>query len=79
MFKILNELSPDTMQDIFQTKSNYHNARNASAFSSRNIKTVRYGLQTISYMAPKMWDLVPFEMKLVITLNEVKVKSKSGS
>ena len=49
------------------------------AFSSRNIKTVRYGLQTISYMAPKMWDLVPFEMKLVTTLNEVKVKSKSGS
>ena len=77
--KILNGLSPDIMQDIFETKSNYYNTRNAPAFSSRNIKTVRYGLQTISYMAPKIWDLVPKEMKQFTTLNEFRPKSKSGS
>ena len=54
MYKILNGLSPDIMQDIFETKSNYYNTRNAPAFFSRNIKTVRYGLQTISYMALKI-------------------------
>ena len=64
------------MQDIFETKSNYYNPRNAPAFSSRNIKTVRYGLQTISYMAPKIWDLIPKEMKQVTTLNEFKAKIK---
>ena len=37
--------------------------RNAPKFSSRNIKTGRYGLQTISYMVPKIWNLVPKEMK----------------
>ena len=58
MYKILNGLSPDIMQDIFETKSNYYNTRNAPTFSSRNIKTGRYGLQTISYMAPKIWNLV---------------------
>ena len=41
MYEILNGLSPDIMKDIFETKSNYYNARNALAFSSRNIKTVR--------------------------------------
>ena len=76
MYKILNGLSLDTMQDIFEIKSNYYNSRNAPAFSSRNIKTVRYGLQTISYMAPKIWDLVPKEMKEVTTLNEFKAKIK---
>ena len=76
MYKILNGLSPDIMQDIFETKSNYYNTRNTPAFSSRNIKTVRYGLQTISYMAPKIWDLVPKEMKQVTTLNEFKAKIK---
>ena len=76
MYKILNGLSPDIMQDIFEIKSNYYNTRNAPAFSSRNIKTVRYGLQTISYMAPKIWDLVPKEMKQVTTLNEFKAKIK---
>ena len=70
MYEKLNVLSPDIMQAIFEIKSNYYNTRNAPAFSSRNIKTVRYGLQTISYMAPKIWDLVPKEIKQVSTLNQ---------
>ena len=76
MYKILNGLPLYIMQDIFETKSNYYNACNAPAFSSRNIKTIRYGLQTISYMALKIWDLVPKEMKQVVTLNKFKVKVK---
>ena len=68
--EILNGLSPDIMQDIFETKSNYYNTRNAPTFSSKNIKTVRYGLQTISYMAPKIWNLVIKEMKQIPTLND---------
>ena len=76
MYKILNVLSPDIMQDIFEIKSNFYNTRDAPAFSSRNIKTVRYGLKTISYMAPKIWNLVPKEMKQVTTLNEFKAKIK---
>ena len=64
------------MQDIFETKSNYYNTRNAPAFSSRNTTTARYGLQNISCMAPKIWDLVPNEMKQVPTLNEFKAKIK---
>ena len=76
MYKILNGLSPDIMQDSFETKSNYYNTRNAPTFSSRNIKTVRYGLQTISYMAPKIWNLVPKEMKQIPTLNDFKAKIK---
>ena len=76
MYKILNVLSPDIMQDIFEIKSNYYNTRDAPAFSSRNIKRVRYGLKTISYMAPKIWNLVPKEMKQVTTLNEFKAKIK---
>ena len=73
---ILNGLSPGIMQDIFEIKSKYYNTRNAPAFSSRNIKTARYGLQTISYKTPKIWDLVPKEMKQVTTLNEFKAKIK---
>ena len=71
---MLNGLSPDIMQDNFEAESNYYNNRNAPTFSARNIKIVRYGLQTISYMTPKIWDLVPKEMKQVISLNEFKAK-----
>ena len=76
MYKILNGLSPDIMQDIFETKSNYYNTCNAPAFSSRNIKTVRYCLQTMFYWTAKIWDLLPQKLKLVINLNELKDKLK---
>ena len=76
MYKILNGLSPDIMQDIFETKSNYYNTCNAPTFSSKNIKTLRYGLQAISYIAPKIWNNVPKEMKQITTLNEFKAKIK---
>ena len=49
MCKMLNGLSPDIMQDIFETKN---------------------------YMAPKIWDLVPKEIKQVTTLNKFKAKIK---
>ena len=32
MYKILTGLSPDIMQDIFKTKSNYYNTRNRLDF-----------------------------------------------
>ena len=76
MYKILNGLSPDIMQDIFEIKSNCYNTRNAPVFFSRNIKIVRYGLQTISHMAPNILELVPKKMKQVTTLNEFKAKIK---
>ena len=76
MYKILIGLSPDIMQNIFEIKTNYYNTGNAPTFSSRNTKTVRYGLQIISYMAPKIWNLVPKEMKQIPTLNEFEAKIK---
>ena len=47
------------MQDIFETKNNYYNTRNAPAHSSRNIKTLRCGLTVRygSYMTSKIWEL----------------------
>ena len=74
MNKILNNISPEIMKNIFQTKSNYYNTCNALIFSQRNVKTFRYVLQTIFYMNPKIWDLVPKEIKQVTTLNEFKAK-----
>ena len=38
MYIILNGISPDIMQNIFKTKSNYYNTRIALAFFSGNIK-----------------------------------------
>ena len=63
------------MKDIFKTKTNYCNTNNAFIFSLRNVKTVRHGLQILSYMSPEIWwDLVRKKMEQVTTLNEFKDK-----
>ena len=75
MHKTLNSLFPEIMKDIFKTKTNYYNTNNAFIFSLRNVKTVRHGLQILSYMSPEIWwDLVRKKMKQVTTLNEFKDK-----
>ena len=66
------------MQDIFKTNINSYNTCNAPMFPSRNVKTVRYGLQTISYMGPNIWGLEPKEMKQVSTMNGFKAETKIG-
>ena len=64
------------MKEIFKTKTNYYDALNALIFSKRNVKTVRYGLQTMHYTGNKIWDLVPKEKKQITTMNEFKTKIK---
>ena len=50
------------MTEIFETKTNYNNILNTLIFSKRNVKTVRYGLQTISYMEPKKLENCPYRL-----------------
>ena len=44
-------------------------------FSS--IRTTKYGLNSISYLAPKIWDLIPNEIKRCDNLISFKQKIKS--
>ena len=48
--------------------------RNAPVFSSRSTKTVKHGLQTISYMGPKLLNFASIKMKQVTTLNKFKAE-----
>ena len=77
MYKILNGLSPDIMQDIFETKIKITTKVLVMRqhFPQKILKQL-YGIQTIPYMAPKIWDLLPKKMKQVTTLNEFKAKIK---
>ena len=64
IFKVKNDLSPEIMKDVFELKEPAYNLRsNGNSFLVGNIKTTHYGLQSIRYLAPKIWNLVPDEMK----------------
>ena len=53
-----------------------YNLRNTSALVSTNTKTTNYGSNSISYLAPKIWDQVPTEIKNSKSLYNFKQKIK---
>ena len=77
MFKIKNRLAPQPMQDLFKEKVNQYDLRNKKAWEGNNIRTVIYGSETVTFMGPKIWELVPTEIKNSNNLIEFKKKIKS--
>ena len=75
IYKALNNLS-SPLSDLFKLKKTTYNLRNTNALSSTNTKTTKYGINSISFLAPKIWDLVPDEIKISKSLNIFKQKIK---
>ena len=74
MYKVQNNLSPSFMKSIFPASTPQYNLRNESACKTENIRTVRYGSETISLWGPKIWELIPNEIKNSKSLLEFKYK-----
>ena len=67
LYKILNGLSPDIMEDkviLFNGNKTY-NTRDKRKFHSKSIKLATFGSETLSYLARKIMELVPVEIKNV--------------
>ena len=65
IYKFLNGLSPSFLNSVFHKNiSNSYDLRNHKELYSRNPKTVRYGTETVSYIAPKTWSKVPETIKM---------------
>ena len=77
MYKIKNNLSPLPMKQILQENTNTYDLRNMRCWEPSNVRTVRYGTETISYRGPKTWDIVPQNIKDSLSLAEFKIKIKS--
>ena len=71
MFKIKNHLSPLLMQELFTEKIHQHDLRNKRTWESYNLRTVKYGTETVRYRGPKTWKLVPNDIKRIKIINRV--------
>ena len=77
LYKFFHSLSPSIMKNVFHLNTNIpYNLRSRSELYSRNPKTVKYGTETISYLAPKIWSLVPNAIKSSKSLDVFKSKIK---
>ena len=76
MFKIKNKISPTPMQDLFTKNQCNYELRNKRLWEPTNARTMTYGTETVTFMGPKIWDLIPTEIKKANSLTTFKSKIK---
>ena len=77
MFKVKHKLCPEITGDIFMERSNnQYNLRNRPDFITPQVHSVFHGTESISYLGPRIWDIVPEEFKHKKSLNSFKESIK---
>ena len=61
---------------MFETRNLDYNLRSQLGFIRTRVNTCSFGLSSLKYLATKIWDLVPYEIKSVGNLNMLKKKPK---
>ena len=77
IYKALNNLSSSLMSELFTFKNTGYDLRGGDKLNSNAVKTVNNGMESISYLAPKIWEQVPDEIKNSSSLNIFKAKIKT--
>ena len=72
IYRVSNELSTSIMKGIFPVNKNPYTLRCDLQFPRHLIKTVYYKTRSISKLEPKIWDLVPNNLKVIDSLEFFK-------
>ena len=65
------------MNEIFVKRNNAYNLRKPSEFVRPKIHSVFQGKESISYLGPQIWDMIPVEMKNLTTISVFKREVKT--
>ena len=57
-------------------QQHYYNLRKKTKFKRNNIKTVDSGTETLTFLGPRIWEIVPDHIKKSNTFQEFKLKIK---
>ena len=63
MFKSQKELSPIIMQEFFPQRDIKYNLRSQTDFKSSGTSTVHKGTESLRSLGPKIWNLIPQDIK----------------
>ena len=77
IYKALNDSSSTLMSELFRGKEKKYNLRNKNALVSNIPHSTNYGINTISHLAPKIWEIIPNEIRCCQSLNLFKEKIKT--
>ena len=74
MLKVKNNIALEIMKELLAPKMSLYDLRNNNSFKIRRVNSVRNGNELVTYLGPKIWDLVPNEIKEFASLNAFKFK-----
>ena len=73
IFKVKNSLTPEIMTEVLEIKEPHYNLRSeASHFKRENVKSAHYGIQSMRHLGPKIWNMVPQNIRESSSLNQFK-------
>ena len=77
MFKIGKGISSSIMKGIFEPRAeNPYNLRCISQFSVTLVSTLFHDTESISFLGPKIWNLLPETFKNIDSLENFKISIK---
>ena len=63
MYRVKHRIAPKIIWELFNETNVPYNLRQDVSFRSYNVKTVLYSTKTLSYLRPKIWNLVPSNIR----------------
>ena len=75
LFKVKMGIAPKFMDEIFTMKDSTRYP-SKQIFATRNVRTVKYGTNTLSHLGPKIWLIIPDDIKECSTLKSFKKNIK---
>ena len=72
LFKVKNGLSPLFINEIFVESAQYfYDLRKKTEFKRNNVKKVYNGTEALTFLAPRIWEIVPDYIKKVTALRNL--------
>ena len=73
IFKVKNSLAPEIMTEVFEIKEPHYNLRSETTdFKRENVKSTHYSIQSVRHLGPKIWNIIPQNIRGSNSLNEFK-------
>ena len=80
MYKVRNNFSPPHMNKNFEVRNEHtFNLRQNSLFFQPFVKSVYHWTECLSYLGPKVWDILPASYKNIDCLERFKKAIKNGN
>ena len=76
MFKIHKGLFIDLLREISAPRTRSYDIRLNNTFERRQVHSVYHGSESLSILGPKIWGLVPLELKQLESREVFKLKIK---